>query len=115
LTNPSDTPVTVQVDTADGTALADNGDYLPVHGLVLTFNPGGPPTQTVTVSVSGNLRTEPDQTFTVNLSHVTGANVSLVRPFGLGTILNDNPDSDGDGISDKIENLGTNAGDANHD
>src|SRR5262249_24394688 len=89
LTNPSATPVSVQVDTADGTATAADGDYTPVRGLVLTFNPGGPWIQTVVVNVTGDTKVEPDETFTVHLSNATGANVSIGRDTGVGTIVND--------------------------
>src|SRR5207248_8932702 len=115
LTNPSTFPISVQVDVADGTAVTDDHDYLPVPRLVLTFNPGDPLIQTVTIGVVGDIKTETVETFVVNLSHATGVNVSIAKPVGLGTILNDDPDSDGEGISDKIENLGPNAGDANTD
>src|SRR5262249_22707711 len=72
LSNPSAFPESVQVHTADGPATAAGGDYQPVHGLVLTFAPGGPLTQTVTVLVNGNPTVAADKTFSVNLSHATG-------------------------------------------
>src|SRR5207253_8333363 len=50
LSNPSEQPVSVQVDTADGTATAAEGDYAPLTGRVLTFKPGDPLTQTFMVN-----------------------------------------------------------------
>src|SRR5262249_49448560 len=61
LSNPSSFPESVQVDTADGTATAADGDYQLVQGLILTFNPGGPLTQTVTVPVNGDSKVELDE------------------------------------------------------
>ena len=40
LSNPSDTPVSVRLDTADGTATAAGGDYHLVSGMIVTFHPG---------------------------------------------------------------------------
>ena len=85
---PSNAPVSVQVDTADGTASVADGDYQPISGLVLTFNPGDPLTQTVTVLVNGDPAPEATETFTINLSNPTGPHASLARAMGIGTILN---------------------------
>jgi hypothetical protein len=79
-------PVTVTVNTADGTATVADNDYQAITNQVLTFQPGGPLTQTVTVEVYGDLTVEPDQTFFVKLSKVTGA---IIGGHGTGTILND--------------------------
>jgi Ca2+-binding RTX toxin-like protein len=87
--NPSSN-VTVTLNTADGTTnpatTADN-DYAAISGLVLTFVPNGPLTQTVTVNVAGDSKFERDETFFVNLSSPTGA--TLADGQGLGTIQND--------------------------
>src|SRR5260370_777728 len=88
LSDPGDLPVSVQVDTADGTAMAAGGDYQPIHGQILTFNPGPPLTQTVTVLVNDRPTPTPTKTFTVNLSHATGTHASIDRATGAGTILN---------------------------
>jgi hypothetical protein len=82
----SATPVTVSYATADGSATSASSDYLPASG-VLTFTPGGPLSQTVTVNVVGDLAVEADETFTVTLSAPSGA--TLATPQGTGTILND--------------------------
>jgi Ca2+-binding RTX toxin-like protein len=83
-------PVTVTVNTADGTATLADQDYQAVTNLVLTFQPGDPLTQKVTVFVTGDTTFEPDETFFVTLSNVSGATIASGE--GTGTILNDDPD-----------------------
>src|SRR5262249_37696137 len=85
---PSDAPVSVPGDTADRTPTPPQGDYVPIHGLVLTFLPGNPLTQTVTVLVNADPVPEASETFTVNLSNPTGPHASLARATGVGTIVN---------------------------
>lgn len=82
----SATPVTVSYATADGSATAAGSDYLPASG-VLTFLPGGPLSQTVTVNVVGDLAVEANEAFTVTLSAPSGATLATAQ--GTGTILND--------------------------
>ncbi len=77
--------VTVQYNTADGTATVSNGDYVSASGT-LTFAPGTT-VQTVTVAVTGDTTVEPNETFTVNLTNATGA--ALFTNSATGTILND--------------------------
>jgi hypothetical protein len=74
-------PVTVAYATADGTAVA-GGDYTATSGT-LTF-PAGTTTRTVSVSVLGDLVSEPTETFSLNLSQP--ANATLARSQGVGTI-----------------------------
>jgi hypothetical protein len=78
--------VSVQVDTADGLAIAGS-DYTSISGLVLNFPAGGAATATVTVQVQGDTIVEPDETFFVNLSNPTGATIADGQ--GVGTIQND--------------------------
>ena len=85
LSSASTQTVTVNYSTADGTATTVSGDYLPTSGM-LTFNPEET-SKTVTVAVQGDTVPEPDETFTLNLSNATNANVT--RAQGTGTILND--------------------------
>ena len=61
------------------------------------------------------MRPELDETILLKLSNATGASVSIADATGVGTILDDDPDNDGDGISDKIEDLGPSGGDGNGD
>jgi hypothetical protein len=79
------TPVTVLWSTADGTATVANADYRAASGTI-TFAPGQT-TQTVSVLVRGDTRTEANETFFVRLSQPTGA--TLADAEGVGTIRND--------------------------
>src|SRR6266545_2168322 len=81
--------VTVNYATADGTATAGS-DYTSSSGTV-TFA-AGTITQTITITVSGDLAYEPDETFVVNLSAPT--NATLADSQGQGTITNDDPAPD---------------------
>src|SRR6266540_3392491 len=81
--------VTVNYATADGTATAGS-DYVSSSGTV-TFA-AGTITQTITITVSGDLAYEPDETFVVNLSAPT--NATLADSQGQGTITNDDPAPD---------------------
>jgi uncharacterized repeat protein (TIGR01451 family) len=78
--------VTFDIATADGTATVANGDYQP-KSLTGQTIPAGSQTYNFTVLVNGDTTVEPNETFTVNVSNVTGATVSDGQ--GLGTILND--------------------------
>ena len=84
LSAPSGQPITVNYATANGTATAGS-DYTATSGT-LTFAPGVT-SQSITVPVIGDTVTEPDETFTVNLSAPTNATITTAS--GLGTILND--------------------------
>ena len=76
--------VTVDWATADGTAQAGT-DYTSGSGS-LTFGVGET-SKTVTVTVTGDDVDEPNETFTVALSNVSGA--TLVKATGTGTITDD--------------------------
>ena len=82
-------PVTVQVDTADGTAVASTqdttGDYVPVVKKVVTING---PSASVDVTIIGDIAQEPDETFHVNLSKANNAEIGSPSSKD-GTILND--------------------------
>ena len=82
----SATPVTVTYATSDASATTANSDYLAASGL-LTFAPGGPLSQTITVNGVGDLAVEPDETFLVTLSAPAGATLSTAQ--GTGTLVND--------------------------
>jgi hypothetical protein len=84
LSAPSGQTVSVNFATADGTATA-NSDYVPTSGA-LTFAPGVT-TQMVNVTIVGDTVQEPDETYTVNLSGASNANIT--RAGGTGTIQND--------------------------
>ena len=86
LSGSSASPITVNFATSDGSATVADGDYQSNAGT-LTFNPGGPATQTVTVLVNGDTRFETNQTFNITLSNA--ANASISDAIGQGTITND--------------------------
>jgi hypothetical protein len=77
--------VTVNYATADGTATAGN-DYLAVNSTTLTFNPGVT-SLPISVPVIGDAMNEANETFFVNLSDATNANIADNQ--GQGTITND--------------------------
>ena len=76
--------VSVSFATANGTAVAGS-DYTATSGT-LVFN-AGETTKLITVSVNGDRTREADETFSVNLSGVTGA--TIVDASGSGFIRND--------------------------
>lgn len=82
----SATPVTVTYATSDASATTANSDYQAAAGL-LTFAPGGPLSQTITVNGVGDLAVEPDETFLLTLSAPSGATLATAQ--GTGTIVND--------------------------
>src|SRR5262249_44820109 len=97
LSAPSGQAVTVDVATADGSAVQP-GNYTAVGPATLTFN-AGDTTRTVTVLVNGDTDIEPDETFVVNLSNPTNAGISTGT--GTGTIVSDDLAATLDPISDE--------------
>jgi hypothetical protein len=84
--------------TSNGTATTADSDYVfngsvnPIKrslkgGSQVTFTAAGALTQTISVTVNGDITVEGDETFFVNLSNPTGA--SIADNQGLGTITND--------------------------
>jgi len=71
-----------------GAACGDNTDYVTTSGM-LTFNPGEPLQQTITVPVCGDILDEPNETFFVNLSNATNATIPDSQGQGTGTIIDD--------------------------
>jgi hypothetical protein len=85
LSRASNQPVTVNYQTADGTALVSNRDYVRTSGT-LTFQPGET-FKTISISIAGDRKREPNETFTVQLSNAVGATLS--DGVGTATIVND--------------------------
>lgn len=81
----ANTAVVVAYTTVDGTA-ASPTDYQAQSGT-LTFEAGGPTTQSITVNVVGDLQVEPNETFFIRLTSVSGGGAS--ESEAVGTILND--------------------------
>jgi len=75
------------IATANGTATA-GVDYV-AQSLTGQTIPAGSSTYTFTVAVNGDTLDEPNETFFVNVTNVTGATV--VDGQGVGTIANDDP------------------------
>ena len=87
LSKASAVPVTIQrVFTADNTATLADGDYAIVDSSDWTFKPGETK-KSVLMSAYGDTKFEPDETFFLKISGVTGATV--LRDTGIGTIVND--------------------------
>jgi outer membrane protein assembly factor BamB len=78
---------TVQVSfaTSDGTATTSDSDYVAASGTV-TFNPGQT-SRPINVTVQGDTKFEPNETFTVTLT--SPVNADLLVDTGTGTIQND--------------------------
>ncbi len=85
LSAPPGAPVVFDIATAPGTATAGS-DYVHQSLTGQTINPGNT-TYTFDVTVNGDTLFETNQTFFVDVTNVTGANV--VDGQGLGTITND--------------------------
>ena len=84
LSRSSDTPVTVDYQTAGGTAL-EGTDYDAASGM-LTFGPGAT-RQTIEVRTRQDTAAEPNETFTVTLRSPNGA--TLPDAGAVGTIIDD--------------------------
>jgi hypothetical protein len=86
-----DVPVTITLNTTDGSATAASNDYESVSNVTFTFNPGDPLTKTFGVTINGDTTVEQNEMFTLTMSNVqaTGRNVSLGTAAAQGTITND--------------------------
>lgn len=78
--------VTFNIATADNTATTANGDYV-AKSLTSQTIPAGSSTYNFSVGVNGDIAVEPNETFFVNVTSVTGA--TILDGQGLGTITND--------------------------
>jgi hypothetical protein len=79
--------ISVNFSTADDTASAAGGDYVPTSGT-LNFAPGET-TKTIIVPVKGDRRGEFTETFFVNLTNAV--NGDILDAQGIGTIIDDEP------------------------
>ncbi|MCB1609338.1 MAG: hypothetical protein KDI71_20430, partial [Xanthomonadales bacterium] len=79
------TTISVDYATANGSALSPD-DYAATSGT-LNFTPTGPLSQTVSVPVVRDVIDENDESLTLNLSNVVGANI--LDGIGDGTIIDD--------------------------
>jgi Calx-beta domain len=77
----------VNYATANGSATTADSDYVAAAGT-LTFAGTAGETQTFSVTVNGDTRVEPNETFTVSLNTVSNAGVTITDT-AIGTISND--------------------------
>jgi ribosomal protein L35AE/L33A len=86
LSAPAPAAVTFNIATADGTATVADTDYV-ARSLTGQSIPAGQQTFTFDVTVNGDTVIEPNETFFVNVTNVSGAIVGDAQ--GTGTLLND--------------------------
>jgi len=79
--------VSVVVNTANGSATSQSGDFTAISNQTVNFAAGGAATALVNVSVAGDNVVEGNETFSVNLSNASGAAIGDGQ--GIGTINND--------------------------
>ncbi|VAW40712.1 hypothetical protein MNBD_CHLOROFLEXI01-4317 [hydrothermal vent metagenome] len=82
----SEKTITINYSSSDGSATAGE-DYTAVPASVLTFNPGGSLSQTISVMVNGDEDSEENEQFFINLTG--SANATLGNSQAVGTISND--------------------------
>jgi uncharacterized protein (TIGR03437 family) len=78
--------VTFDIVTADNTATVADNDYV-FRSLTNQTLAAGQQTYSLNVTVNGDVKVEPDETFFVNVTNVSGANV--VAGHAIATIQND--------------------------
>jgi len=88
----------VQFQTSDNTATSPS-DFTSLSLSTMNFGHPGPLTQTITVSVVGDVALEPNETFNVDLSNCMGCTISDGQ--GIGIILDD------DTAGSHIQNIGS--------
>ena len=80
--------MTFDIATADSTATTAGNDYV-ASSLTGQSIPEGSATYTFDVTVNGDTTPEPDETFFVNVTNVSGLGVTVADGQGRGTIAND--------------------------
>ncbi|MEM9653319.1 MAG: Calx-beta domain-containing protein [Actinomycetota bacterium] len=86
LDSPAVNPLTVDVETADGTATAGS-DYVALPLQTVTFNPNDQ-SKTVDITINGDTAVEPDETFDLVASNPS-LGLALTDGTGTVTILHD--------------------------
>lgn len=87
LSHPSALPIAVYYRTQDETATAGQ-DYIAQEGT-LSFSPGEPLTQTLTIFAKGDTIYEADETFAVRLDSATNATIDPIANQSTSHIIND--------------------------
>jgi predicted extracellular nuclease len=100
--------VTFDISTQDNSATTADNDYV-AKTLLAQNIPSGQTSYTFDVTVNGDMSFEPNETFFVNLSNVTGA--TILDSQGVGTITNDDcPAAPGDVVISQVYGGGGNSG-----
>ena len=108
LSSSSHSGVTFDISTQDDSATTADNDYV-AKTLIAQSIPNGQQTYNFDVTVNGDTNFEPNETFFVNVTNVSGANVSDGQ--GIGTITNDDcPAASGDVVISQVYGGGGNAG-----
>lgn len=82
---------TLDFNTVVGGTATAGEDYEVVSGGTVTFTNGGPLTQTVTVTINGDVAIEGDETVTVEISNIQNSvgSTTIADGTATGTIIND--------------------------
>ena len=82
---------TLDFNTVVGGTATAGDDYQAVSGGTVTFTNGGPLTQTVTVTINGDVTIEADETISVEISNIqnTVGATTIGDGAAVGTIIND--------------------------
>ncbi|MGH1492471.1 MAG: Calx-beta domain-containing protein [Acidimicrobiales bacterium] len=88
LSSPALVPITLDVSTVDGTATAADSDYQPITDQQVSFAVGEQ-SKVVTVNITGDINSEPDEALTLVGSNLLGSNVSFSDNSGLISVDND--------------------------
>ncbi len=96
-------PHSVAYTTSNGTARTDDNDYYAASGTVVFA--ANETSKTVSVSVRGDNKGEPNEQLTVTLSNPTVTDATIADGTGVGTIVDDDAvkgDFNGDGLPDLV-------------
>jgi hypothetical protein len=104
--------VTVSYATVNGTAVAP-GDYTAIPSGTLTFNPGAPLTQDVTVTTINDNVEEDAETFSLVLSNP--GNATLADDTGVATLSANDQDGVNNAVESQVPTPGGGTGDGNGD
>lgn len=84
-------PFTIAYNTLNGSAAIEDGDYVPVSGI-LSFNGTAGETKTIDITINGDRKVEADETFYVQLSNLSqdfDGRLGVPVVPAAGTIKND--------------------------